>query len=285
MGDRQQALPLFHELLEQSPGDADRIIELCWRAIPDINSLAGPLLGSDAASYRKFLAFLDRPNEDRHNEDGRNESTAAELLFQKYLLSSSPYDPALITAHVSDLIGRGEIDAASAAWDAALRHFSALAPYRVADNLIVDPGFEQNPLNGAFSWRFQDSRNIGFAIDQAHALEGNRALTVIFDAATGQDLGLSQLIAVHPGQQYTLAFASMAKDLASEGSPRISVLDAMTGERLAVSQDLWQWSEWHRQSLAFDTRPGTRLVKLSLDREGRARELTGSLWLDAFSLR
>lgn len=275
MGDRQNALALFHTLLQQSPDQAGQIIELCWRALPDTDSLAGALLGPDAASYRQFLAFLYR----------RNAKAAAESLFQRYLLSNAPYDGALVSAHVSYLIDQHEIDSASAAWDAAVRHFPYLAQYRKPDNLIFDPSFEAEPLNGGFSWRFQEVQNLSFAIDRAHAVGGHKSLAVIFDGAAGRNFGLTQFVQVQPGRRYTLAFSAMAKDLDSEGSPRISVLDAITGERLAASADLWQWNEWHTQSVTFNTGSSTHLVQLTLDRAPSVRELTGRLWLDAFSLR
>lgn len=181
---------------------------------------------------------------------------------------------------VAALLERGAINEAYLIWAGAS-----------ASPSVHNGGFEaQLSLEEyGFSWRVsRRTQGAQLSLDSESPHEGQQSLRIDFNGESDpQTPVLTQLMVVEPNKTYQLVFVERAKGLVTGGVPAISVFDAGDKKLLAKSPGLGKQSGWNLQTVDFISRPSTKAVLVTLQRENCSTSpcpAFGTLWLDSFEL-
>ena len=275
-GDREKALHHFRVVLANDDlGAVDRALELCWRATGDTNQVVDQALPPRADLYLRFLHLLI----------SKQEVAAAELVWNRLVGLHQPFSPELALPYFRLLIVKQEVEAAKAAWQQLSTVDPSLQPYLPShENLVVNGGFEENPLNGGFDWWYVPNPHAALAIDTSEFHSGTRSLSVTFDGQSSPDAGIFQFIPVKPGTVYEFSTESRTEDIDSASGPRFAIVDAYTNSSFVLTDDVLGTTPWRLQRTEFQTGPNTVLLLLKVVREPAAPLIRGKLWIDDLKL-
>ena len=281
-GRQKESLPHFRRFLELNSNDAALTFTICLRAFEDPDLIWTALLegGGDANLKVAYINFL--------NDHGR--SADAYQFWNKIADSRTKVSFSAVQPYLERLIGANQIEQASKVW----QDMQSLEVIRKAGtddpgNRIFNGGFEQEPLNSGFDWRYQAQQYLalGFAND---CYEGKRCLQLDFTVPNNAEYQpLYQVVPVQPDQQYELSAHVRSADISSDSGPRLRVVDPKCPACLSVeSQASVGTTAWHEISLTFVSGPKTDVVNVLLWRpRGRSfpMEIQGHFWLASVSLR
>lgn len=175
------------------------------------------------------------------------------------------------------------------------------APADEANNLIANPGFEQQSLGetyleladppSSFDWliRRHPEVRINRRNDAAHT--GAHALHLYFAAAmSGEVQPATQLIAVAPGQKYRLSYFAKTRNVSSvpNETPFVEIADAHNPATFALRSSLpTGTTDWSEQTTTFTTPPDARGLRVTI-RSPQIRTIDlariAEIWLDDFKL-
>ena len=155
---------------------------------------------------------------------------------------------------------------------------------------IFNGGFERDPLNAGFDWRYNPEPFVLVSRPNA-AHSGVRSLRIEFTGDRNQEYEpVFEIVPVEPGHSYALSAFVRSQSITSDTGPRLRVrdLNCATGLCLdASSADVTSTTPWHATSLDFTTGPQTRFVRLSIWRprsRGYPAEISGVIWVDDVSI-
>ncbi len=271
IGDTRTALPLLALTVRYDPPNARNAIELSWRATQDAHTVMNEVLPATTDAYFLFLQVLME----------RRQTDAALQVWDGItaLKQRVPLDSAL--PYLQYLMDEGQVAQAHAAWAQIRRRDGH---YADDANLVDTGGFEDDIINGGFSWRYENSPHVGLAIDQRDAYRGRRSLLVTFDGDAVQDADIYQFIAAEPDTAYHLSAWVKTDDLEGAGAPQLLVLDRASGKQLFLSDPFPVGNAWREVGGDFHTDAGTRLLALRVVRVPGTTRIRGKLWLDDVSM-
>ncbi len=271
IGDTQTALKLLGLTVRYDPPNARTAIDLSWRATQDARAVMNEVLPPTSDAYFLFLQVLME----------RRQTEAALQAWDGIiaLKQSVPLDSAL--PYVQYLMDEGQVARAHAAWAQIMRRDGH---YADGANLVDNGGFEDDIVNGGFSWRYENSPQVGLAIDQRDAYRGRRSLLVTFAGDAVQDAGIYQFIAAEPDTAYHLSARVKTDELEGAGAPQLTIFDRSTGKQLFLSDPFPPGNAWREVGGDFRTDAGTRLLALRVVRVPGNTRIRGKLWLDDVSL-
>lgn len=154
---------------------------------------------------------------------------------------------------------------------------------------IGNGGFESamKAAAGPFEWQIDagNQPRIGPADGQKHA--GNFSLLVGFGEGTKEFRGVSQLVAVKPGETAFHIFYR-ANMNGSRGKLRWEITDAATGRIIAATEPLSLNAEWQPAAVQFTVPAGTEAVTIRLARTECPPTdcyFSGNVWFDDAELK
>jgi hypothetical protein len=145
--------------------------------------------------------------------------------------------------------------------------------------------------NQVFGWQVPANVNgVTLSVDTAEHETGTKSLRIDFRGNPDpQTILVSQMMVVEPGRRYRISLRGMTRSFVSVAGPTLRVVDASDDRlppaaRLPIQSDA---SGWQPYSTYFTSGPGTRAVRLVLNREDCPNNYCpafGTLWLDSFVL-
>ncbi len=271
LGDTPAALKLLAMAVRYVPQEAHDAIELSWRATQDVHAVMNDVLPPSGEADFIFLQVLL----ERHQTEAALQAWDAIMARRQSVALESAFP------YIQYLLDQGQVDRAHAAWSQLRRRESHL--YGESANLIDNGGFEDDIVNGGFSWRYENVPHVSLAIDQRDAYRGRRSLVITFDGDPVRDAGIYQWVAVEPNTTYHLSFRVKTADMEGAGAPQLAVLDRYSGKQLFLSEE-FTGNSWQEIAGDFRTDADTRLVALRVVRVPGNTRLRGKVWLDEFSL-
>ena len=273
-GDTQRSLDLLRRTLEMDPSTVTDLLPAYWRAVPDAPRLLDEAIPARPEPQIAFLRLLV----------GQNETTAARQVWERILASHGQFEPRTVLFYFDYLIQKHEVAGLAAAW----HQFCLAAPdsqrFLPTDNLIVNPGFELEPLNAGLDWRHESAENVVAGIDDNIAHSGSRSLSLLFDGNPVYLAGWRQLIPVQPGADYTFSAWIKSENTVSSSGPRFEITDAYTGARILLTEDVLETQPWHDISGTLHVPEGTALLALQIVRAPANTGIRGHVWIDDLKL-
>jgi len=274
LGDLPRALNLLGMTVRYSPADARSAVELSWRAAQDAHAVLDQVLPHTAEAYLMFLQLLME----------RRQTGAAAQVWQALMGLRQSISPDAAFPYVQYMLDEKEVERARAAWDQLLRRDEALRGYLAPGNLVSNGGFEEDILNGGFSWRYQSDPHVALAIDQREAYRGNRSLSIAFDGEAVADAGIYQLIVVEPNTEYRISARVKTEGMEGAGGPQLAVIDRYSRKQFFLSPECTGTTPWRDVEGDFRTDADSKLLMLRIVRVPGTTRVRGRMWLDEVSV-
>jgi hypothetical protein len=273
-GETTRALNEFRVVIENDPELAATALRNCWRAQPDVDALLREAIPPQADSLIRFLGLLM----------SRQETDGTVKVWDRLLALREKFDTRYLFQYVLYLVGARHPDAAMNAWEDSSRLLGLADYLPTDDNLVVNPDFSLDILNGGFDWTYVSRNGVELTLDPSDFRQGHRSLLLTFQGPGVQDAGIQQLIPVRGGSAYDFTAYYKATSFEGAGGPQIVVRDAYSGTPLFVSDPLTDADFWKEVHSSITVPETTTLLTLRIERFPAGSPLRGKLWLDSFSL-
>lgn len=171
------------------------------------------------------------------------------------------------------------------AWQQAVPQFGLTEYLPSSKNLIVNPRFSLEVLNGGFDWHYVKQSGVTLTLDPGDFHAGRRSLLIAFDGPGIDDAGIYQLVAVQPNTTYDFsAYYKNGELTEGAGGPHLVIQDMYTQAVYYNSDELRDSSFWKSVDGEFTTGPDCKLVMLHVRRIPAGSPIRGKLWIDDFHL-
>ncbi len=155
-------------------------------------------------------------------------------------------------------------------------------------SIIHDGGFETEPLNRAFGWRFQTGPDFTLERTAGGAYSGNSCLHVHFKGTGNINSELvSQIVPVSPGSAYTLSFVRKGGNLTTDRGVSLTV-SGYKNEFKTSSEQVLGDCPWKEEKIDFTVPAGCEAIVLRVRRDESLRfdsKISGDYWLDSVELQ
>lgn len=274
VGQFASAAPLLRVISQHEPNRLPQILLLAWRATHDMPRIAAELLEGNPTGYANGVRYFA--------QIGKLE--VADSLWAGLLQSQRPFSGVTLLPYIEKLLQQHRPEDAFQVWSESCRRDPAMAVYRGSGNLIVNGGFELDPVGG-FDWHLESRPHIDIGITTEQHHSGSRSLAINFDGEPVSILPLWQFAVVEPNTAYELSAYMRTDALLSTSGLRFIVVDGYGNARLLVSDDILGSEDWKRVAGRFTTGPQTRLVVIWAGRVPPDSGITGHVWIDDLSLQ
>lgn len=271
-GSFQDALTLFHSVLENDPVYMGVALNTSWRIRPDIDFQLASVVPPNADSA--FLEYLVT----------NKETAAANKVWERMFLLQQPLDRRDLFEYLRYLVLNHEVSQAALVWQQAA-NLSGLAAYQPSsENLLINGDFSLEMLDGGFDWVHRTVRGVSLALDPTELHSSSRSLRVTLDGPGIEDVGIVQLVPVDPDTRYEFSAFYKAEDMDGAGAMEFAINDAYNNTSLFMSEDLRDIDFWKQVGGNFTTGPNTNLVILRVARVPSGSPIRGKLWIDGLRL-
>jgi hypothetical protein len=172
--------------------------------------------------------------------------------------------------YVQQLIADKEVTAAMRAWREIGSRDSNFAPYMPGADLVVNPGFELDMLNGGFDWQFEPRSAVKVELDSGQMHGGTRSLLFTFKSSDDEDPGVGEIVAVRPNATYELRGYMKTEDLIGVSGLMFAVRDGYSGTVLGSTPDLYGTTGWQLLRCRFTTTAQQTAVRVRYATRRRA---------------
>ena len=273
-GDIPRALQEFRVVIENDPDRGTAALQYCWRTQPDVDVLLRDAIPAHPMPLIGFLSLLM----------SKQETDGAIKVWDRLLDQREKFDSRYLFSYVQYLVGAHRPDAAMTAWErsSSLLGLSSYLPSQ--DNLIINPDFSLDVLNGGFDWQYVNRIGVRPTLDLSDFHQGHRSLSITFEGPGIQDAGIQQLIPVHGGSEFDFSAYYKSASFEGAGGPQLALRDAYSGTPLFVSDPLTDADFWKLVRSRVTIPTTTTLLVLRVERFPAGSPIRGKLWLDGFSL-
>ncbi len=279
----ETAIAHLNRFVKLQPENARQAFDLLLRAFHDSDLIWRGVV-RDSSALRVQLAFLEFLVESSRVDDANQ--------YWPEVSRAHPAIPAAAAkSFVERLLGAGRYREAGDVWKRLqFANADSDSARSAPNNLVFNGGFEQEPLNGGFDWRYQPQTYVGVDFADRGAHTGSHALRVDFTVPANSDYEpVYQLVSVVPGQTYAFTGYARSDRITSDSGPRLRVSDPQCSTCLnAFSDGVTGTTDWHALEVRFVAPPTAEVVRVSVWRP-RSRsfpqEISGQFWLDDVTLR
>jgi tetratricopeptide (TPR) repeat protein len=274
-GQNAKALREFSVVLANDYSLAGTAIRLCWHIDPDVDSLLRDVVPHNVDAYLAFLDLLETQPDD----------AGTSKVWNALIETHDHFALQYLNEYVQYLIKHKEVDEAVRAWQQAVPQFGLSSYLPSPKNLIVNPRFSQEVLNGGFDWQYAKQTSVTLTLDPSDFHAGRRSLLIAFDGPGISDAGIYQLVAVQPNTTYDFsAYYKNGELMEGAGGPHITIQDMYTQTVYYDSDELKDASFWKSVDGEFTTPADCKLVVLHVRRIPAGSPIRGKLWVDDFRL-
>jgi tetratricopeptide (TPR) repeat protein len=273
-GHNDKALREFRVVMANDPSLADAAVRFCWRIEPDVDALLRNVVPSDANAYTSFLSLLET----------KQETAGSFKVWDALIRSGQSFEVSNVYGYFRYLIEHKEVDQAVLVWQQAVARFGLSSYLPTAANLVVNPTFNLDVINGGFDWQYEKQPGVTLTLDPSDFHIGRRSLLITFDGPGISDAGIYQLIAVQPNTTYDFSAYYKNGELEGAGGPHFTIQDRYSQAVYYDSDELKEAGYWKSVDGEFTTSPDCKLVILHVRRLPEGSPIRGKLWVDDFHL-
>lgn len=273
-GENAKALRELRVVIANDPSLSAVALPLCWRILPDMDSLLRDVVPDRSDAYLSLLKFLET----------RQETEGAKKVWQSLMQAPGRFDAENAYEYVRYMILHKEVDQAVQAWQQTAARFNLSAYLPSSENLVANGNFNLTLLNAGFDWQYKKQSSVTLSMDASDFHAGRRSLQITFDGPGISDAGLYQFIAVQPGTQYTFTAYYKNGEMEGAGGPRFEIQDVYGKTVYYQSEELKDAGFWKSANGEFTTAPDAKLVLLHIPRVPAGSPIRGKLWVSDFHL-
>ncbi|MGV8074283.1 MAG: hypothetical protein AB2L11_06995 [Syntrophobacteraceae bacterium] len=153
---------------------------------------------------------------------------------------------------------------------------------------IYDGGFEQQPLNSAFGWRFKKHPEVNAERVLENPFSGSYCLELHFRGTKNVAFShVTQIVPVEPGRTYNLKFAKKSHNLTSDQGVFLGVSGYGCKGLSLQSEAVTGTTPWTEERLKFEIPDDCEAVQVQVKRKESLKfdsKISGDYWLDALEL-
>jgi tetratricopeptide (TPR) repeat protein len=274
-GQNTKALREFSVVLANDYSLAGTAIRLCWRIDPDVDSLLRDVVPHNVDAYLALLELLETQPAD----------VGASKVWNALIETHQHFELRYLNEYLQYLIKHKEVDEAVAGWRQTVPQFGLSSYVPSPENLIVNPRFSLDVLNGGFDWQYAKQAGVTLTLDPSDFHAGRRSLLIAFDGPGITDAGIYQLVPVQPNTTYDFsAYDKNGELMEGAGGPHLTIQDMYTQAVYYDSDELKDSGFWKSVDGEFTTPPDCKLVVLHVRRIPAGSPIRGKLWVDDFRL-
>jgi tetratricopeptide (TPR) repeat protein len=274
-GENEKALREFSVVMANDTSLAGTAIGYCWHIEPDVNALLRDVVPHTADAYIAFLSLLEV----------KQEAQGTFKVWDALMQTHQPFERQVVFDYVHFLILHKEPDQAVLAWRQAAPLFRLTSYVPSSSNLIVNPTFGLDVLNGGFDWQYEKQPGVTLTLDPGDFHAGRRSLLITFDGPGISDAGFYQFVAVQPNTTYDFSAYYKSAEIEGAGGPHMTIQDMYGPTTIYYDSDEMKESGyWKSVDGEFTTGPDCKLVVLHVRRLPAASPIRGKLWIDDFHL-
>jgi Carbohydrate binding domain len=247
---------------------------MAWRINPDVDSLLHDVIPANHDSYVAFLVFLMS----KQDTEGSLKVWDALVGLQQPIESNRVFD------YVRYLLAQKAADDAPAVWRQPTPLIGAGGYLPSSNNLIVNPNFKMDVLNGSFDWQYRKQSSVSLQLDTNERHDGHRSLAITFDGPGVSDAGIFQVIAVQPNTTYQFSGFYKNGEIDGAGGPVMALQDLYSGQTCFQSKELKDSPDWNGVVGELTTGPDAKILVLRVRRIPDGSPIRGKLWIADFRL-
>ena len=274
-GQNGKALHEFSVVMANDSSLAGVAIRYCWRIDPNVDSLLRDVVPHTADAYIAFLDLLESQPDD----------VGTAKVWNALIDTHQHFEWRYLNTYLQFLIRHKEVDQAVTAWQKTVPEFGLASYLPSSKNLIVNPRFGLDLLNGGFDWQYSRQTSVTLSLDPSEFHAGRRSLLIAFDGPGISDAGIHQWIAVQPNTTYDFsAYYKNGEMMEGAGGPHLTIQDMYTQAIYYDSDELKDAGFWKAVDGEFTTPSDCKLVVLQVRRVPAGSPIRGKLWVDDFRL-
>ena len=254
--------------------DPSLALETAWKLTHDADKIILASIPDTTSAHIAFLRLMV----------ANYESVGAEKTWNHLIHMGQVLEPKAAMFYIQSLLDHNDGPRARNAWRDLTKADPALMKYTTPPNLVTNPSFEEEMLNGGLDWQFKPTPSVSLSIDTSVFHAGAHSLAISFGGEANSDAGVSQFIPVSPNSRYELTGYTKGDQISSANGPYLAVSESQHLTQLAKTEEFAGSYPWRPVSLGFLTGPNTSIVVLSLKRDPGSTRIRGQLWLDELSL-
>jgi len=273
-GETDEALHEFGVVMANDPSLTGQAIQFCWRILPDVDALLNTSVPPKAGAYLAFLELLKT----------KGEVAGTEKVWAALIRSGQPFEMRYALDYIKFLLLHQDVQQATLVWQQAATKFGLLSYLPSANNLVVNPEFSLEILNGGLDWQYQKQPGVKLTLDPTEYEAGTRSLLITFDGPGIRDAGIYQIVPVQPATTYSFSAYYKSGDFEGAGGPHFTIQDFYHQDVLYESDELKDAPSWKSAGGEFTTGPECKAVLLEVHRLPEGAPIRGKLWVDDFQL-
>jgi len=273
-GQTEKALREFGVVMANNTELTNQAIQFCWRIQPDVDALLDHVVPAKPEALIAFLTLLTT----------KNEIAGTEKVWAALIRSGQPFELRYALDYFNFLLLHQEVQQAALVWQQSAIRFNLLAYLPSSNNLVVNPEFSLDILNGGLDWHYQKQAGIKLTLDPQEFHAGSRSLLVNFDGPGIRDAGIYQIIPVQPATAYTFSGYYKSGDFEGAGGPHFTIQDFYQQDVLYESDELKDAAYWMSATGEFTTGPQCKAILLEVRRLPAGAPIRGKLWVDDFQI-
>ncbi|MGE5110822.1 MAG: carbohydrate binding domain-containing protein [Acidobacteriaceae bacterium] len=256
-GRTEPALREIRFVLANDPSMLFQGLQLVHRLEPSAPKAVQIGVPRNATIYLAFITMLAQ----------QNQLDDAKAVWPLLMQLHQSFDPKLSFFFLQSLINSGQAETALRYWNEMAKELPEIKRLNDAGNLIHNPGFEYDTLNGGFDWLYAGSQEVDLRNETSDAHEGRRSLLITFLGQRTSDVGMHQYVELEPNTRYRFR-AFMKSDLQTANGLEFMLIDLSTQKHLFETNDSVDDRQWKEFSAEFVTGPKTQLGVLLMARTG-----------------
>jgi tetratricopeptide (TPR) repeat protein len=265
----------------------DIAIRMAWKVDPDHAAIYGKLIPDKLPANLAYLDFLA----------SQDELDLARPVWKASLANPIPvnfdFRMSLVFFYLDRLLARNRVEDALRVWEEALQKSGTnLSDGRFETagvNLVWNGSFEDQILRGGWDWRYPDNPEFEIQTDLEDPMDGLRSLKLTFTGTNIHFAHFNQIIPTLIPGAYQLEFYVKTDNLTTDQRPYIEIRGFSDPQSSIARTDMFPVSPlWKKYSIPFTVKTGVKAVQLLLRRDSSQKfdnQISGSLWLDKFSVR
>ena len=281
-GNVDEAFRHFKVVLSGTETYTQTIFNMAWRASNDPRQILDEVIPNQAGPEFGYLYFLL----------GRRRWAEAEDVWARIAASSEKFSAQSARPYIDTLIfNLRRPDQAYEVWSDLLKK-GLIQPTedQVAQTLIFNGHFEQEPANLGFDWRIFPMEGVYAGLDETAYRSAGHSILIQFSGKQNVDYhNVYQVVRVRANHPYRLTWWMKTEEITTDSGLCIEVRDLYDPRALdQFSESLTGTTEgWSTSTMDFKTGPKTELIQVIITRLPSRKldnQIAGKGWVDDVSL-